>query len=118
MITIQLSTASNGVIKKVIDTQYNGVDQSVEITTLYELSEEDRLNYFVRLIDLLEDVSKDLGIHLGSDYDGAKLVFDLDWGDKYNPTLEEVNDRIKELKSEIRDLQEYKKIITKDVDDN
>jgi hypothetical protein len=114
MITIQLSNASNGVIKKVIDTQYNGVDQSVEIVTLYELDEENKLEYFIKLMSLLKDVSKDLGLHLGSDYDGVQMVFDLDWGDKYNPTIEEVNDRIKELREEIRDLKEYKKIIEDD----
>jgi hypothetical protein len=114
MITIQLSNASNGVIKKVIDTQYNGVDQSVEIVTIYELNEEDRLEYFLKLMSLLKDVSKDLGLHLGSDYDEAQMNFDLDWGDKYTPTMEEVTDRIKDLQEEIRDLKAYKKILAED----
>lgn len=115
MITIQLSTASNGVIKKVIDTQYNGVDQSVEITTLYELDEEDKMSYYLKISSLLGDLSKDLGLYLGSDYEGVQMSFSLDWGDKYTPSLEEVNDRIKELRSEIKDLNEYKKILIEDV---
>jgi hypothetical protein len=117
MITIQLSNASNGVIKKVIDTQYNGVDQSIEIVTLYELNEEDKLEYFIKLMNMLKDISKDLGIHLGSDYDGVQMHFDLDWGDKYNPTIEEVDDKIKDLRNEIKDLKEYKKFLTEN-DDN
>jgi hypothetical protein len=112
MITIQLTNATNGVIKKVIDTQYNGVDQPAEIITLYEFDEdapESKLEYFLKIMDLLEDVSKDLGLSFGNDHDGAQFKFDLDWGDKYIPTIEELNEKIKELQSEIRELKEIKK---------
>jgi hypothetical protein len=39
MIKIELSNASNGIIKKVIDTQFNSVDQAVELVKVYEISE-------------------------------------------------------------------------------
>lgn len=116
MIKIELTNAINGVIKKVIDTQYNGDDQTVEITTVYELSTEDELQYFLQIIKFLQDVSKDLGLHSGSDYDSNKLIFDIDWGDKYNPTEEEVNLRIKDLKEEIKNLNLYKKLLS-DIND-
>lgn len=118
MITIELNNATNGIIKKVIDTQYNGVDQKAEITTLYELDEEERLPYFLRLINLLEDISNDLGIHLGNDHDSIRLNFMLDWGDKYTPTVEEINERIKDLKEELRELREFKKLIEEENGDN
>lgn len=117
MIKIELSNAINGVIKKVIDTQYNGDDQTVEMVTVYELStEEDELQYFLQIIKFLQDVSKDLGLHSGSDYEPNKLVFDIDWGDKYTPTEEEINKRIKDLKEEIKDLNQYKKLLS-DIND-
>lgn len=114
MITIQLTNASNGVVKKVIDTQYNGVDQTNEITTLYEIDTEDKLQYFVKIMDLLDDVAKDLGLHMGNDFDPVQFKFDLDWGDKYNPSPEEIDEKIKEYRSEIKDLKEFKKLL----DDN
>jgi hypothetical protein len=110
MIKIELNNADNGVIKKVIDTQYNGVDQSAEIVKVYELDEDDRLSYYEKLVTLLKDISRDLGLDMGSDYEEAKLVFDLDWGDKYTPTIEDLDLRIKDLRSELNALREYKKI--------
>jgi len=108
MITIQLNNAENGIIKKVIDTQYNGVDQKVEITKIYELK-EDRLQYFLRVTDLLEEIAEDLGLSLGGDFDGAQLKFDLDWGSKYTPNEEEVDEKIKDLNTQIKQLKDYKK---------
>ena len=118
MITIELNNATNGIIKKVIDTQYNGVDQKAEITTLYELDEEERLPYFLRLIDFLEDISNDLGIHLGNDHDRIQLNFSLDWGDKYTPSMEEINERINDLKGELKELREFKKLTEEENGDN
>lgn len=114
MITIQLTNAQNGIIKKVIDTQYNGVDQNIEITTLYEFNEDDKVRYFLKLIDLLEDVTKDLGLELGNDHESLQLSFSVDWGEKYDPSINEVNEKIKELRLQIKDLTEYKKILESD----
>ncbi len=109
MITVQLTNATNGLIKKVIDTQYNGVDQTIELTTIYELDEEDRLQYFIRTIDLFEDLCDDLGLELGGDYDRSTLGFELEWGDKYTPEPEEIDEKIKRFKSMIKELQDLKK---------
>lgn len=114
MITIQLTNARNGIIKKVIDTQYNGVDQSAELTTVYEFNEENKLEYFLKLVDFLEDISSDLGLDFGNDHDPIQFGFDVDWGTKYTPTKEEVNDKIKDLRTTLKDLKDYKKLLESD----
>lgn len=110
MIKINLANAENGVIKTITDSQYNGADQSVEITKVYEITEEDEM-YFDKISYLLLDISKDLGFDLGGQFDREQLSFTIDWGEKYFPTLEEVDEKIKDLKEEIKILQTYKKEI-------
>ncbi len=110
MIKIKLSNAENGVIKTITDSQYNGADQSVEITKVYEINEDDEM-YFDKISYLLLDISKDLGLDLGGQFDREQFSFSIDWGEKYLPSLEEVNERISELKLEIKHLQTYKKEI-------
>ena len=43
MIKIEISNASNGIIKKVIDTQFNSAEQTVELIKVYEISEDEPL---------------------------------------------------------------------------
>jgi hypothetical protein len=109
MIKIKLSNAENGVIKTITDSQYNGADQSVEITKVYEINEDEF--YFDKISYLLLDISKDLGFDLGNQFDREQLSFSIDWGEKYLPSLEEVDEKIKDLKDEIKILQTYKKEI-------
>jgi hypothetical protein len=111
MIKIELSNASNGIIKRVIDTQFNGADQSAEIVTLYEIDEEDPYLQYEKIAQLLSQLTKDLALDTGSDHSPVKLKFELGWGDRYNPSLEEVNEHLKGLRDEIRAWKEYKKAI-------
>lgn len=112
MIKINLQNASNGVIKTVIDNQYNGADQTAEIIKVYEIEEESSETYFDRVSELLFDVARDLCLFTGSDKGPIKMDLITDWGCDYLPTEEEVDDRIKELKAEIKELQNYKKAIS------
>jgi hypothetical protein len=107
MIRIELSTASNGIIKRVIDTQSN--QETSQDYTVYKTESESRSESLVGVVELLSDLSDDLGLDLGSDYANLQLNFQFDWGEKYSPTLEEVNIKIKELASIIKDLKEYRK---------
>ena len=109
MIKIHLSNASNGIVKTVTDTQYNGADQVTKIVVLYELNEDDQEEYLEKVADLFSDLSKDLGLNTGSDYDNSKLIQVVDWGEKYIPSIEEIDDRIKELKGELKILNSLKK---------
>jgi hypothetical protein len=111
MIKIEIQNAENGIIKKVIDTQYNGADQSAEIIFLYEIEEEDPVQKYLKTIQFINDLMKDLAIDTGSDYSSIRLDFELKWGDKYNPSLEEVTDHIKNLNQELKSWREYKRVI-------
>jgi hypothetical protein len=109
MVKIKLTNANNGIIKTVTDTQYNGADQVANIVILYELNEDNIEEYQEKVAEIFSDLSKDLGLHLGSDYDPYKLNMIVDWGDKYIPSIEEIDDRIKMLKADIKDLTALKK---------
>jgi hypothetical protein len=111
MIKIELQNASNGIIKRVVDTQFNGVDQSAEIITLYELDESDPFIGYSKVASFLNDITKDLAIDTGSDFSPARLKFEVEWGDKYNPSMEEVNEYLKYLRDEMRAWKEYKRVI-------
>ena len=111
MIKIELSNASNGIIKKVTDSQFNGVDQSVDIVTVYEFDEEDPFLQYGKIAQFLSEITKDLAIDTGSDHSPIRLKFELDWGDRYNPTIDEVNEHLKSLRDEMRLWKEYKKAI-------
>ena len=116
MIKINLQNASNGVIKTVIDNQYNGADQSAEIIKVYEIEDETSETYFDQVAELLFDVAKDLGLYTGSEVGPIKMEIVTDWGLGYLPTEDEVESRIKELKMEIKELQNFKKVV-KEIND-
>jgi hypothetical protein len=108
MIKIQLANAENGIIKTITDNQYNGADQIVDIVKVYEV-DEDSESYFDKVAEILTDISKDLGLDLGSNFDSEQMIFDVDWGLAYIPTEEEIDIKIKLLRQEIKDLNELKK---------
>jgi hypothetical protein len=109
MIKIQLSNASNGIVKTITDTQYNGADQVAKIVVLYELDEDNQEEYLDKVANLFSDLSKDLGLNTGSDFENSKLMHTVDWGDKYMPSIEEIDLRIKDLKEDIKVLNSLKK---------
>jgi hypothetical protein len=104
MIKIELINADNGVIKKVKDVQTNE-----EWIKVYEIDPTSKIDCFPNIMNLLADISDDLGLDLGSDFDPLQINFSLDWGSSYKPTIEEVDEKIKSLKSEIKELTELKK---------
>jgi len=112
MIKIELSNALNGVIKKITDTQYNSADQSVDIIKVYEIEDQSSPESLLKAVDFLYDISEDLGLSLGSDFDPLQIQIDIDWGEKYTPSIEEINCRIKDLQEEIKSLKELKRSLT------
>jgi len=108
MIKIELRNASNGVIKKVIDSS---AQESSDYIKVYEIDSESKPDSFINIIDLLQDISDDLGLDLGTDFESLQVGFDIAWGEKYNPSIEEVDQKIKTLTAQIKQLKEYKKVI-------
>jgi predicted translin family RNA/ssDNA-binding protein len=110
MIKIELRNASNGVIKTVIESQSN--QEYSETVKVYEIYPEEKLESFLNIIQLLEDVTDDLGLETGSKFEPLQLHYDIDWGENYRPRIEEVGMKIKSLKRQLKHLAGLKKAIT------
>lgn len=108
MIKIELSSASNGVIKRVLDSNTKEDSSSFKV---YEIESDPNLDSFLGIMELFTDISADLGLDLGSDFDPYQMQFDIDWGEKYIPTEEEVEQKIKSLNLELKKLREWKKLL-------
>jgi hypothetical protein len=107
MITIELSNASNGLIKKITDTNYNGAGERFEEVLVYQIDNKE--TRFEAITDFLYELSADLGLDLGSDFSNAQLSIDVDWGENYIATNEEIDERLKDLQDEIKFLKALKK---------
>jgi hypothetical protein len=108
MIKIELSSASNGVIKRVLDSNTKEDSSSFKV---YEIDSDPNLDSFLGVMELFTDISADLGLDLGSDFDPYQMKFDIDWGEKYVPSEEEIEQKIKSLNLELKKLREWKKLL-------
>ena len=109
MITIKLEIASNGIIKTVSDDNYNGAGSGKEAITVYETDDDSE---FENTSKFLYEVCDDLGVNLGNKFDQAVLNFEVTWGDRYIPNLEELNHTIKSLSYDLKDLKALQKELT------
>lgn len=106
MTEIILEPASNGVIKKVINSKYGGSNEVVETTHLYELTDDhDKFEYIKRFVF---ELCEDLTIDTGNKYDKEVLLIDKTWGTNYSPTKDDIDKRISQLEAEINLLKEWK----------
>ena len=110
MIKIVLEPARNGVIKKVIDDNHGGGREHFTSTDVYESNENDK-NQFSYIKRFFFDLCDDLGLEIGSKFDKTVLDINTQWGTHYEPTGEDIEFKIKRLKSEIKELEEWKKNI-------
>jgi|LakMenEpi03Aug12_release.lakeMendotaPanAssembly.Ray.scaffolds.fasta_scaffold1097167_2 hypothetical protein len=109
MIKIELKNASNGVIKTVIDTRDN--KETTDTIKVYEIDSTSKLDSFIAIVDLVDDIIQDLGLDAGSDHEPLQIQHDIDWGEKYNPSIEEVEQKIKTLNAQVKELKEYKRVL-------
>ena len=110
MIKIILESARNGVIKKVIDDNYGGGKEHFTSTDVYESSDEHKAiqnNYIKRFFF---DLCDDLGLNLGSKFDKNVLDINEKWGTHYEPNAKDIDYKIKKLKAELKELEEWKNI--------
>ena len=113
MITIKLEIATNGIIKTIIDDNYNGADELNEWKTVYE-TDGDSSKGFENTIAFLSDLSGDLGIDLGNKYSSEVLSFSVNWGSHFEAEERHLKDKIKELSEELKIHKEWLKEIRKD----
>jgi len=108
MAKVILQPARNGVIKKVIDENYGGSKENFSIVDVYEQSEDNQnnINYIKRFF---YDICEDLGLHIGNKFSKEVLKIQSEWGSHYEPTIDEINNRIKELDAELNLLKEWRK---------
>lgn len=106
MVKIILTSASNGVIKRIVDDNINGAGSRMSITKLYPI--DDGEDYApTQSKELVEDLISDLGLDTGSD-DSIVMKVSLDWGDDYVPSIAEVDDRIRNTSEQLKLLKELK----------
>jgi len=109
MIKIVLEPARNGVIKKVIDDNHGGGREHFTSTDVYESNENDK-NQYSYVKRFFFDLCDDLGLEIGSKFDKTVLDINTQWGTHYEPTGEDIEFKIKRLKSELKKLEEWKNI--------
>jgi hypothetical protein len=109
MITIKLEIASNGIIKTVSDDNYNGAGSDHGSITVYETDDDPE---FSNTSKFLYEVCDDLGVNLGNKFDQTVLNFEVTWGGRYTPNLEELNRIIKSLSYDLKDLKNLQKELT------
>ena len=103
MVRITLEVADNGIIKTINDDNSNGAGESLEKKRVYEFDKdifhENKIKFFYEL-------AEELNIETGNSFEDNNLVMDIDWGNSYNPTPEEIELKIKLLKAEIDFLKQ------------
>jgi len=110
MIKIVLEPARNGVIKKVIDDNHGGGREHFTSTDVYEVNENDK-NQYSYIKRFFFDLCDDLGLEVGSKFDKTVLDINTQWGTHFEPTVKDIEFKIKSLKSELKELEEWKKNI-------
>lgn len=101
MITVSIEPADNGVIKYVIDDNVNGGGEEHVSRKVYDLDNDPER---VSLVDFIQDLILDLGLEIGTEIDQHMLHVKTEWGNKYNPSVKETKERIKQLEAEIERL--------------
>jgi hypothetical protein len=111
MVKIILESARNGVIKKVTDDNYGGGKEYFTSTDVYESADELDKNKKSYIKRFFFDLCDDLGLEIGSKFDNNILDITSIWGSHYEPTVKEIESKIKKLKTELIELEEWKKNI-------
>ena len=109
MVTIELTSASNGVIKRVVDTNHSGGGSQMQVTKVYRI-EDGAVDSAEKAYELVTDLLEDLGVDSGG---GNRMDLEIyvDWGAEYIPTVEEVDKRIKETRREVAALVDLRKAL-------
>lgn len=106
---INIEIADNGIIKTIVDDNINGAGEKFETKVVYDLEKGDIVQ---TKMDLLYELSEDIGMHLGNSKQPNQIKIVSEWGEHYSPEAEEIEARIKELEEDLlylKSLQEQAK---------
>lgn len=103
MITLTIEPADNGVVKVIYDDSVNGAGEEFVSRKVYDFERDEETKESV--VDFLSDVVLDLGIDVGSDLDKFKVAIVTEIGDAAQFGEDEIKQKIKELKAEIKELE-------------
>lgn len=104
---IILKPARNGVIKEIIDDNHGGSNSSLTFTDVYEMDEETP-NSRENIARFLYELCEDLGLNTGNKFSSSVMSIGFDWGSHYEPSTEDLDLRIKQLRQEIEVLKSIK----------
>lgn len=107
MVSITLTSASNGVIKRVVDDNYNGAGEKFAVTKVYTI-ENGAVDAGIMTLHLINDLVDDLGVDTGAPQHEHTLNVGLEWGENYVPKIKEVNARIASLREQLALLRGLK----------
>ena len=96
---IRLQLADNGVIKTIVDDNINGAGEVFESTNVFEFGSVHNKVKFI------EELCTDVGLEFGNSKSKFQIKVSYDWGEHYQPTPNEIKEKIDKLQSEIKRLQ-------------
>lgn len=99
---VTLEIADNGIIKTIVDDNINGAGELFETKTVFDFERHDTVE---SKIELLYQLSEDIGLDLGNSKRIDQIQITTGWGAKYVPTVDETNAYIEVLENELKDLK-------------
>lgn len=103
MQNIRLELADNGIIKIVEDDNINAAGEVYTSVTVYDFESS---NSTESKINFINDLILDSGLELGNSKDKNQIKISVEWGDEYQPSKTEIEEKIKELKSDLKYFEE------------
>lgn len=103
MQNIRLELADNGIIKIVEDDNINAAGEVYTSVTVYDFESS---NATESKINFINDLILDSGLELGNSKDKNQIKISVDWGDEYQPSKTEIEEKIKALKSDLKYFEE------------
>lgn len=95
---VTLQIADNGIIKTINDDNINGAGEAYESTVVYEFSSNKKK------IEFIYDLCIDIGLELGNSRSGSQIQIVEGWGEDYEPSEEQIKNKLEELKSQMKGL--------------
>ena len=103
MQNIRLELADNGIIKIVEDDNINAAGEVYTSVTVYDFESS---NATESKINFINDLILDSGLELGNSKDKNQIKISVEWGDEYQPTKTEIEEKIKALKDDLKYFEE------------